>query len=239
MPTRAELTALLSRADTAWTTVEGVSRHWRDQRLVTIAFRRYVDRFSAAGQPPIATLIARTSHAGEDDPIIETVLAVAADRRGRRRRADLVSRRNEPLQPDTLVINGDTFWARTGSSMTINGGNPRSSHGGAGIIDLMLPSSVPAGFDLGPTDEMDEVARRACTVVSAAPREPHHRERTPGSELFHMIAGGTEFRLSIDLLTGVLLKVIKYVDGAVAEICEFTTIAFDEPIDDALFDPLA
>jgi hypothetical protein len=39
-------------------------------------------------------------------------------------------------------------------------------------------------------------------------------------------------------LTGVLLKVIKYVDGAVAEICEFTTIALDEPLNDTLFAPL-
>ena len=53
-----------------------------------------------------------------------------------------------------------------------------------------------------------------------------------------MIAGGTEFRLSIDLLTGALLKVIKYVDGEAAEICEFTTVALDEPLNDTLFAPL-
>jgi hypothetical protein len=182
---------------------------------------------------------ATSSRAGEDDPIVEAVLAVAADHRGWRRRADLVSRRNEPLQPDILVINGDRFWARTGSSTMRNAENPRGSHGGAGIIDLMLPSAVPAGFDVGPTGEVEQVADRACAVANAAPREPDRWGRTPGSEVFHMIAGGSEFRLSIDLHTGVLLRVIKYVDGAVAEICEFTTIAFDEPLDDALFGPLA
>jgi hypothetical protein len=52
-----------------------------------------------------------------------------------------------------------------------------------------------------------------------------------------MIAGGTDFHLSIDLLTGALLQVIKFVDGAVAEICEFTTISFDEPLNDTLFAP--
>ena len=102
----------------------------------------------------------------------------------------------------------------------------------------MLPSVVPAGFDLAPTGELEEVAGRACAVASAAPREPDPWGRTPGSEVFHMIAGGTEFRLSIDLLTGVLLKVIKHVDGAVAEICEFTEIALDEPLNDTLFAPL-
>jgi hypothetical protein len=171
MPTRAELITLLSRADTAWTTVQGVSRHWRDQRLVTIAFGRYVGALSAAGQPPIATFTARSTHEREDDPIVETVLTVAADRSGRRRRADLVSRRNEPLQPDILVIDGDTFWARTGLSTMTNGGDPRRSHGLAGIIDLMVPSAVPAGFDLAPTGELEEVAGRACAVATAAPRE--------------------------------------------------------------------
>jgi hypothetical protein len=237
MATRAELITLMSRADTAWTTVQGVSRHWRDQRLVTIAFHRRTAALSAAGQPPIATLTARSNNEGDVDPIIETVLTVAADHRGRRRRADLVSRRNEPLQPDTLIINGDTFWARTGSSTTTNAGNPRSSHGGAGIIDLLLPSAVPAGFDLAPTGELDEVAGRACAVASAAPRENDLWGRTPGSEVFNMIAGGTDFHLSIDLLTGALLQVIKFVDGAVAEICEFTTISFDEPLNDTLFAP--
>lgn len=52
-----------------------------------------------------------------------------------------------------------------------------------------------------------------------------------------MIAGGTDFRLSIDLLTGALRRVIKSVDGAVAEIYEFTTISFDEPLNDTLFAP--
>jgi hypothetical protein len=205
MPTRTELITLLSRADSAWTTVQGVTRHWRDQRLVTIGFHQHTAALSAAGQPPITRLTARSNHEGDVDPIIETVLAVAADHRGRRRRADLVSRRNEPLQPDVLVIDGETFWARTGSSMTTNGGDPRRSHGLAGIIDLMLPSAVPAAFDLAPTGEMEQVAGRACAVASAAPREPDPSGLNPGSEVFHMIGGDLDDRPELRCLGMVVL----------------------------------
>ncbi len=53
-----------------------------------------------------------------------------------------------------------------------------------------------------------------------------------------MISGGTDFRLSVDVSTGILLKVVKVVDGEVAELCEFTDITIDEPLDDSLFAPL-
>lgn len=54
-----------------------------------------------------------------------------------------------------------------------------------------------------------------------------------------MIACGTDFRLSVDLRTGVLLRVVKFVDGQVAELCELTEITIDEALPyDALFAPL-
>jgi hypothetical protein len=106
------------------------------------------------------------------------------------------------------------------------------------MINLLLPSAVPAGFDLAPTRELEQVAERTCAVATAAPRDIDPRWRHTGSEVFTMVAGGVDFRLSIDLSTGVLLRVVKFVDGATAEICEFTEIALDEPLDDALFSPL-
>jgi hypothetical protein len=213
-----------------------MSRHWRRHDLVTIAFHRHVGALRAAGQALSATVVAAGGEPG-DDLIRESVLVVAADRDGRRRRADAVSRRGEEWQPDTLVIDGDTYWARTGTVVTTNHGDPRSSHGGADIIRLLLPSGVPAGFDLAPSGEVEQVAGRTCAVATAAPREADPFGRTPGAEVLHMIAGGTDFRFSIDLGTGVLLKVVKFVDGETAEICEFTGIAFNEPLGDDRFAP--
>ncbi len=54
-----------------------------------------------------------------------------------------------------------------------------------------------------------------------------------------MISGGDSFRLSIDRKTGILLRVVKLVDDQPAEIYEFLEIALDEPLDEALFQPLS
>jgi hypothetical protein len=234
--TREQLIMLLSQADMAWVSVHGTYHRWRRQALVEVAFELHLRPLSAAGSG-IASLTARRD-GGDRDPIIESVLTVAADRHGQRRRADAVSRSGEEWLADTVVVDHSTFWARTGTSVTTNGGDPHSSHGGADFVALLLPSRMLAGFDLASTGELEEVAGRRCVVASASPREPDPYGRTPGCEVFDMIAGGSHFRLSIDLPTGVLLKVIKLVDGEIAELCEFTKITIDEPLDDSLFAPL-
>ena len=236
MPSQEELIELLRRAGTSWSSARGVARHWRDQSLVNIAFARYVQALAETG--PVATATLAASSDRDDDLTSESVLAVATDRRGRRRRADLLSRRNEQVWSDVVIMDGDTFWARTGTSTVTNDGDPHVTHGGAGIIDLLLPSAVPAAFDLTPSGDLESVAGRTCAVASAAPRRPDPNVPVRGSELFTMVAGGSSFRLSIDERTGVLLRVVKLVDGAAAEVCEFTEITFDEPLDDALFAPL-
>lgn len=232
-----QIVTMLSRADTAWSTVQGVIRQWRRQALVNTAFKRRTDSLAAAGLS-VATYSATDESDHDDDPIIESVLAVAVDSGGRRRRTQALSRQGELWLPDTMVVNGDTFWARTGTSVRTNAGEPGSRYGGFDIAALLLPSAVPAGFDLAPTGEQEVVANRPCVVAAASPFPPDPYGRTPGSEVFNMISGGTDFRLSIDLQTGVLLRVIKFVDGQTAETFEFTEITLDQPLDDSLFAPL-
>jgi len=53
-----------------------------------------------------------------------------------------------------------------------------------------------------------------------------------------MITGGNDFRLTVDVATGVLLRVVKIVDGQTAEICEFLRLDLDVDLRDALFAPL-
>jgi hypothetical protein len=236
--TQEQVVLLLSRADTAWRSVRAVARQWERHDLVTAAFMERHEAMAARGAVLFSAHMAAED---EPDPIIELELAVATDRGGRRRRADVLSRRNDSWLFDTLVVDGDSFWVRTDGVVKSNGGNPRSSHGGADIVSLLLPSAVPAGFDLAVTGEETVVAGRRCAVAEASPRpyEMYTYGRIPGSEAFHMIAGGTEFRLSIDLGTGVLLHVVKLVAGEAAQVCEFTSISFDEVLDDAMFAPLS
>jgi hypothetical protein len=56
--------------------------------------------------------------------------------------------------------------------------------------------------------------------------------------LFDLTVLGTATVTGVDDVTGVLLRVVKLVDGAEAEIVEWTELALDMPLDDALFDPL-
>jgi hypothetical protein len=235
MLSREDLVTMLSRADTAWSTVQGVIRQWRRQDLATTAFKRHFDGLGANGWS-MATLSATAD--SDDDPIIESILAVAVDRGGRRRRAHALSRKGALWLADTVVVNGGDFWARTGTSVMTNVGDPRNSYVGVDIVALLLPSAVPAGFDLTPTSERETVAGRPCVIAAASPHPPDAHGHIPGSEVFNMIAGGTDFRLSIDLQTGILLRVIKFVDGQTAELCEFTEITIDRQLDDSLFAPL-
>jgi hypothetical protein len=235
--TQEQMIVLLARADQAWRSVRAIARQWQRHDLVTAAFHQRTAAMAAAGHAPLASM-----HVDDDepDPVIELVLAVATDQHGRRRRADVLSRRNDSWRFDTLVVDGDSFWARTANAVQTNGGDPNSSHGGADIVSLLTPSAVPGGFDLAVTGDKEVIAGRQCAVVEASPRpfQPYTFGRIPGSEAFHMISGGTDFRLSVDLNTGVLLRVIKFVAGETAEVCEFTSIRFDEVLDDATFAPL-
>jgi hypothetical protein len=235
--TQEQVIVLLGQADLAWRSVRAVARMWQRHDRVTEAFNQHFAAVAAAH--PTAVYSVRVD-GREADPVIELVLAVATDQHGRRRRADVVSRRGESWPFDTLVVNGDSFWARTGSTVQSNGGNPASSHGGADIVNLLMPSAVPAGFEIAATGEDQVIAGRRCAVVEASPRprELYTYGRIPGAEAFHMIAGGTDFRLSVDVDTGVLLRVVKLVNGEMAEVCEFTSITFDEMLDDATFAPL-
>jgi hypothetical protein len=236
--TQEEMIVLLAGADTSWLSVRAVARQWQRHDLVTAAFDQHVAALRAAEGTAVFSV--QVDGGGEPDPIIELVLAVATDQHGRRRRADVLSRRNDSWLFDTLVVDGDSFWARTGSAVQSNNGDPASSHGGADIVSLLMPSAVPGGFDLAVTSEEKVIAGRRCAVVEASPRpyQPHTFGRMPGSEAFHMIAGGTDFRLSVDLDTGVLLRVVKFVGGETAEVSEFSSISFDEVLDEAIFAPL-
>jgi hypothetical protein len=231
-----QLVERLRSADKAWSTVHGTTRQWRRQDLVNTAFARH---FARLGRQTSWSMQAERGDNGDDDPIIEAVLAVAFDAQGRRRRAQAVSRRQEDWLPDLVVFDGPTFWARSGDTVQTNSGGPLRGHGGTDIVKLLLPGRVPDGYDLTALDEQDEVAGRTCAVVNAVPHPPDPYGHTPGSEVFDMIAGGTLFRLSVDVNTGVLLRVIKVVDGVDAEICEFLDVVFDEPLDDELFAPLS
>jgi hypothetical protein len=235
--TRDELVARLRAADEAWSTVRGVVRHWRNQELTNAAFHEHFERLKSGGT--LTWSIAFSNDDRDNDPIVEAVYAVAFDSGGRRRRAVVTSRRNEEWLPDKVVIDGAHWWARTGDSITTNGGDERYQMGGADMVALLLPSDVLAGFDVQPAADYETVAGRSCQIARAVRRSHDPNGYRPGSRVFDMIEGGDHFRLSVDGETGVLLRVLKEFGGQAAEIVEFSEITFDEPLDDGLFAPLS
>jgi hypothetical protein len=243
--TTSRLAELMRAADTAWTTAEGVTRHWRRQDLVDLAFQRHFEQLRAhapAGSVALVAAVADDPDAADDttDEVVETVLAVAADRPLRRRRAELLAARGAELRADLLVNDGDTFWARTGDEVLTNGGNPNHGHGGAEIIDqLLCPSYVPALFSLT-SHGTTQLAGRTCVEVTARPRVAVSEEEQwdwPGKP-FAMITGGDEFRLAVDASTGVIVRASKFVDGELAEITEWQELHLDPVLPASLFAPV-
>ena len=165
-----------------------------------------------------------------------TELAVAVQQVPWNLRVDLLIPPGDGAHAEVLVVDGDTFWARTGADTTTNGGDPHTVHGGGHITHLLDPGAVPQLFELTVTGDT-RVAGRAVTAVTATRRPaPDGGWAMWPESPFAMITGGTRFRLDVDL--GILLRVVKVVDGLDAEITEFTDITVDEPLPANLFAPL-
>lgn len=238
-----DLAARLRAADSRWSTVSGTFRTWRHVALANRAFkdRHGLDESAATGRSRSVAAPARNVVGTTQEPPvehIEHVLRVHAAERGRRRRAEALSRTGEAWMADLVVIDDKWFWTRAGDRLQTNHGDPHSTHGGADFILLLTPTAVPDGFDLTSTEETETVAGRSCDVVVATPKERDPYGHTPGAEVFDMVSGGREFRLHLDQRTSTLMRATKLVDGEQAEIVEFLDIAFDEPLDQRLFQPL-
>ena len=165
----------------------------------------------------------------EPERELESILRVAAEAQATRRRIEVISRSDsENWMPQTVVIDGNTYWARTGTSVTTNGGNPNMTIGaGTEILGLLVPNTWVFSLDLQATKLIETVAARDCLVADARPlARPDAFDRVPAS--IGMIFGGDAFRLSIDAARGTVLRAVKFVNHEPAEICEFIEIAFDE-----------
>lgn len=184
--------------------------------------------------------MAYASHAApaNHDAEAETVVALAVDRTRQRRRVELLSWHGEEFRPDLLVVDGDTFWARTGTDVLTNAGDRNHTHGGDEMIALLQPGDVPVLFDVEATGSEETVAGRLCLPAIAHRRTPEPAGSDTTLDPFGMIAGGDVYQLWVDVDLGILLRAVKVVDGHPAEIHEFAHLVLDEPIPDDLFNPI-
>ena len=174
----------------------------------------------------------------EPNRVGETVRAIAVDRPGRRARAELLSCRGDEELPDLLVIDRDTFWARTGTEILSNGGRPAFRHADADASGLLEPSYVPILFTLSVTGQ-EAVSGRHCARVTASTRHDLPNRDRYRLDPFGMIAGGDDdYVLAIDMASDLILRATKFVDGIPAETHEWVELSLDAALPDALFVPL-
>ena len=84
-------------------------------------------------------------------PEYETELRLFVRRVPWRLRAELVSSEGLEGRADLLVVDGSTFWDRTGDEVLTNQGDPTVIHGGGRIARLLLPGRANSLFELSVT----------------------------------------------------------------------------------------
>jgi hypothetical protein len=210
---------LLVDAGHAWTTAQGDFHYWRDIAAANAEFEVH-GALSATSRATTVREIAATA---------EETLQFRVDNPSGDLDVDARDQRELPTRPQAVRIRGTHIEARFGSEWKTITSGP-SSIGGVEFLSLLRPDSVHNNVDLHLAKlGAATVAGRSCIAVDATAKEPDHFGHTLGApELFAMVAGGTNFRLYIDDALGVLMRVEKIHNGAVAELAEFTRIVFDQ-----------
>ncbi|MCA0144102.1 hypothetical protein [Blastococcus sp. LR1] len=233
-PSGGGLIELMQDADSSWTTARGVWRHWRRHDLVLLAFDQHFARLAASGSAVWESPTLPSE--GSRPAVVEALRTVTVDRNGTRVRVERLSSQGDDTPPDLLVLDGPIFWVRTGPKVSTNVGDPGLSHGGAEALALLRPGRLPKLFELRPVSR-SRVAGRHCYTVTLVPRA-ETQDQDPAANALGMIAGGDEFVLEVDVLTGLVLRATKIVDGLSAEIHEWLSLELDVPVADSDFAPL-
>lgn len=221
-----DLLALIHDSDDSWHTVAGVVHEWRDQRLVHKAF---MPKVSAEGGSTFSF------GASSKPEVFESDYKLWADRD----RVRVERGPSHEARPELLVRVGAEWWTfGTHGGAVTNGGRDNRSTGGDEVMCQLRPAQYLSLFRWSLTGET-EVASRPALVARAERRGTDEGLRMFVPTPFEMIAGGTQFEVCVDADRGVLLRVLKLVDGEAAELREFREATFDGPVDDAMFNFVA
>jgi outer membrane lipoprotein-sorting protein len=203
-------------------TVRAVVHQWQDQAT---AEQRYARDGEVTGR--------RKSGAPRSPKIQEVDLLIWMDGPDRIR-IETTRRREGRSESSLVVVNGEQWWARDHQGH-VEAGTPETSHlRHPPLTDAerhffhtsLRQYFVPLALEAQGTVR---TAGRECVRVRAVPR--------PGDLLWsHWLpAGADEYELHADSERGVLLSVTGRFRGEVFETNEVRDVAFDEPLDAALF----
>ena len=222
------LARLIAAADTAWRTADGVVRHrehWPINRLAGDEWEARLDGGLDPHDPPEPVDLAPS--------VSVTEIRVAQDRLRGLKRFQLLSWSGEPSSFGDVVVRGSTWWWRIGQEVVgTNDGDPSHSAPATGYDALLHPAQVLGSYDVVPVEELTVIGRRALRAVAV---ERAGADLFDVGSVFGLGPGGRDFVLDLDLETGVVLRVVKELDGQVAESLEWLELSLDLPLADELF----
>jgi hypothetical protein len=212
-----DLLELLHRAHSSFRTVRFEAREWRHTRRTQEAYARLLQG---------ADVVRQTVQQSPDVPE-EWEVAI----RGWLEPPRIREEREEAGRVTLAVADGQRWWQVMPEWATVSdeGDGWRTGQVGECLRHVVDPSFLGVGLGLEPTGRVTRAGRDAL-LVRAAPRpHPHGRQH---EALLH---GADSHELAIDAERGTLLGAVSLLDGEPASLLEVATIAFDEPLDPALF----
>jgi hypothetical protein len=212
-------------AHRSFRTLRGELRFWNHARRHYEAFQRqYGDHALEIG-------LVSTGE-GSDEPIpVET-----EDRariwlaRPDRLREELTSGHGDRATVSTLVHVGATWWSyNPGSGAMTNDGDPGSQHGSRLQRALVDPAELLPWRELEIAGPAVHAGRPVIRVTSRpSPRDTFLPD-------VRGISGEWPEEYLVDAERGILLRIATFIDGEPFAVAEFTSVAFDEEIDEELF----
>jgi outer membrane lipoprotein-sorting protein len=211
-----DLLEVVHGAHRSFTSVRLEAREWRHNPRLQLAYGRAVER--AGG----------TSYAPAGEVPAETEVAVRAwfEQPNRVR-----EERDEAGHGYVAVADGTRWWQRLPRWATTSaaGDGWASGQVGHALRPLLEPWPLVAGLELA-VEGAAEVAGRTAVVARAAPRPHPHGG---GGELLPY--GADRHELAFDRERGVVLRTRAFLDEEPFSVVEVVEVAFDEPLDDAVF----
>ena len=217
-----DLLELLHRAHASFMTVRYEAREWRHTRRTQEASARAMRRSGASTGQVVLAMFATDDVPEEWEVEIRAWLAWPNCVREERGEAGRVT---------IGAANGERWWQVMPEWATVSDEGDGWATGQVGqcLRHVVDPSSLATGLDLEPAGRTTRAGRETI-LVTATPRPG-----PLGSQHDVLLAGADSHELAVDAERGVLLGADSYLDGESASLFEVREIAFDEPLDPALF----
>jgi len=212
-----DLLELLHRAHASFRTVRFEAREWRHTRRTQAAYARATEEVTG-----VAQVVMQSDSVPEEWEIVV---------RGWLEPPRIREERGEAGRLTVGVSNGERWWQVMPEWATVSDEGDGWSTGRVGecLRPYVDPAPLLAGLTLEPGGRT-QVAGREAILVRAVPRPRPFR-----TEHEALLTGADRYELALDAERGTLLRSVSFLDDEAATRLEVVEIAFDEPLDGALF----